>query len=478
MSVLVRPESINRLFSTAARIAADAALQINKTASFTNTSGRICILNGMIAGSNGNLPVACRDCLAAWEGIRPRCRTCGSVRLVSHPKLFDLTVAHIDCDAFYATIEKRDRPELMAAPVIVGGGKRGVVSTCCYVARTYGVRSAMPMFKALKLCPDAVVVRPRMDVYVAEGRRIREMMQRLTPLVEPVSIDEAYLDLSGTDALHGAPPAISLMKLQKAVEAELRLTISVGLASNKFLAKTASEADKPRGFFALSIDEAPHYLSDKSVRVIGGVGPQFEKKLNGDGIRTVGDVQKIDVKTLVKRYGETGLWLHNCSLGRHERKVDPDGERKSVSSETTFNEDVSDPRTLADILWRLSERTADRAKGSGVEGRVVTLKLKTHDFKSFTRRVSLNEATQLAQVIFRAAKPMLAREAVGQRYRLLGVGISELVDAKADAMDLADPKALKRAKAERASDKAREKFGGDAVMTGRGARIQKAREKG
>lgn len=191
------------------------------------------------------------------------------------------------------------------------------------------------------------------------------MMQRLTPLVEPVSIDEAYLDLSGTDALHGAPPAISLMKLQKAVE-ELRLTISVGLASNKFLAKTASEADKPRGFFALSIDEAP--LSDKSVRVIGGVGPQFEKKLNGDGIRTVGDVQKIDVKTLVKRYGETGLWLHNCSLGRHERKVDPDGERKSVSSETTFNEDVSDPRTLEDILWRLSERTADRAKGSGSRG--------------------------------------------------------------------------------------------------------------
>ncbi|MDP3492996.1 MAG: DNA polymerase IV [Hyphomonadaceae bacterium] len=420
--------------------------------------------------------MACRDCLTGWEGIRPRCATCGSVRMVSHPKLFELSVAHIDCDAFYASIEKRDRPDLTGLPVIIGGGKRGVVSTCCYVARTYGVRSAMPMFKALKLCPDAIVIKPRMDLYVTEGRRIREMMQRLTPLVEPVSIDEAYLDLSGTEALHGAPPAISLMKLQKAVEAELGLTISVGLASNKFLAKTASEADKPRGFFALSIDEAPEYLRDKSVRVIGGIGPQFEKKLNGDGIRTVGDVQKLDMKTLMKRYGETGLWLYNCSLGRHDRKVDPDGERKSVSSETTFNEDVSDPRTLEDILWRLSERTADRAKHSGVEGRVVTLKLKTHDFKSFTRRVSLNEATQLAQVIFRAAKPMLSRETLGQRYRLLGVGISDLVDAKADAMDLADPKALKRAKAERASDKAREKFGDGAVMTGRGARIQKARE--
>ncbi|HPI49895.1 MAG TPA: DNA polymerase IV, partial [Hyphomonadaceae bacterium] len=213
-------------------------------------------MNGKIAASNGNLRVACRDCLARWEGIRARCPTCGSVRMVSHPKLFELSVAHIDCDAFYASIEKRDRPDLTGVPVIIGGGKRGVVSTCCYVARTYGVRSAMPMFKALKLCPDAVVIKPRMDLYVTEGRRIREMMQRLTPLVEPVSIDEAYLDLSGTEALHGAPPALSLMKLQKAVEIELGLTISVGLASNKFLAKTASEADKPRGFFALSIDEA------------------------------------------------------------------------------------------------------------------------------------------------------------------------------------------------------------------------------
>jgi DNA polymerase-4 len=421
--------------------------------------------------------MACRDCFYGWSGVVARCPACRSERVVSHPRLFGLSIVHIDCDAFYASIEKRDRPELIAQPVIVGGGKRGVVSTCCYVARTYGVRSAMPMFKALMLCPQAVVIKPRMDLYVQEGRRIREMMQALTPLVEPVSIDEAYLDLSGTDALHGAPPAISLMKLQKRVEAELGLGISVGLASNKFLAKTASEADKPRGFFVLSIDEAPDYLADKSVRVIGGVGAQFEKKLNGDGIRTVGDIQNIDIKTLVRRYGETGLWLHNCAFGRHERKVDPAGERKSVSSETTFNEDVSDPRLLEDILWRLSERTADRAKGSGVEGRVVTLKLKSHDFRTITRRVSLGEATQLAQVIFRAAKPMLARETLGQRFRLLGVGISDLVDARGDALDLADPQSLKRAKAERAADKAREKFGDAAVMTGRGARIEHGRKK-
>jgi DNA polymerase IV len=398
------------------------------------------------------------------------------VRVVSHPRLFDLTVAHVDCDAFYAAIEKRDRPDLAGLPVIVGGGKRGVVSTCCYIARTFGVRSAMPMFKALKLCPQAVVIKGRMDVYIAEGRKIREMMRNMTPLVEPVSIDEAYLDLAGTEALHGAPPAIMLMKLQKQVETDLSLTISVGLAGNKFLAKTASEADKPRGFFVLSPEEAPEYLAPKSVRVIGGVGAQFEKKLALDGIQTVGDIQKIDVKTLVRRYGETGLWLHNCAFGRHDRKVDPDGERKSVSSETTFDEDISDPRILEDILWRQSQRVADRAKHTGVEGRVVTLKLKTADFQLITRRASLGEATQLAQVIFRTGKAMLSREANGKRYRLLGVGISELVDARPDAIDLADPKALKRAKAERASDKARTRFGDGAVTTGRGVRMRRERE--
>jgi DNA polymerase-4 len=395
------------------------------------------------------------------------------VRIVSHPTLFDLAVAHVDCDAFYAAIEKRDRPELAGLPVIVGGGKRGVVSTCCYIARTYGVRSAMPMFRALKVCPDAVVIKPRMELYVAEGRKIREMMRQLTPLVEPVSIDEAYLDLSGTEKLHGAPPVVSMMRLQKRVETEMNLTVSVGLASNKFLAKTASEADKPRGFFVLSIGEAPEYLSTQSVRVIGGVGAQFEKKLAGDGIQTVGDIQKIDLKTLVRRYGETGLWLHNCAFGRHGRKVDPDGERKSVSSETTLMEDVSDPGELEDILWRLSQRTADRAKHSGVEGRVVTLKLKTADFRLITRRTSLGEGTQLAQVIFRTGKAMLHREARGMRCRLVGIGISELTDARADALDLADPRSLKRAKAERASDKARERFGDEAVTTGRGARIKK-----
>jgi DNA polymerase IV len=426
-----------------------------------------------------SLPAAvlCRDCAGHFDRPLAACPACGSTRLIAHPELFSLSVAHVDCDAFYAAIEKRDDPSLAARPVIVGGGKRGVVSTCCYIARTYGVRSAMPMFKALKACPDAVVIKPRMEAYVAEGRRIRAMMQELTPLVEPVSIDEAYLDLSGTEQLHGAPPAAMLAKLQKRVESELRLTISIGLASNKFLAKTASEADKPRGFFVLSAREAPAYLAPRSVRIIGGVGAQFEKKLAADGFHTVGDLQRADVKDLVRRYGETGLWLHNCAFGRHQRAVTPDGERKSVSSETTFDQDISDGQELEDILWRLCVRTADRAKASGVEGRVVTLKLKTPDFRIFTRRASLASPTQLAGALFRTASTLLRNEAAGRAYRLMGVGLSELSDAQGDALDLADPSSLKRAAAERAADKARAKFGSEAVTTLRGARAEKMRER-
>jgi DNA polymerase-4 len=332
------------------------------------------------------------------------------------------------------------------------------------------------MFKALKACPDAVVIKGRMELYAQEGRRIREMMQALTPLVEPVSIDEAYLDLAGTAAMHGAAPAIMLMRLQQRVERELGLTISVGLSSNKFLAKTASEADKPRGFFVLSPEEAPAYLAPLSVRVIGGIGGQFAKTLARDGIVTVGDIQATSRSTLAQRYGETGQWLFDRAFGRHDRPVDPAGERKSVSAETTFNTDLSDRQQLEDILWRLCQRTADRAKRSGVEGRVVVLKLKTSDFRILTRRASLGEGTQLAQVLFRVGRTLLAREATGQRFRLIGVGLADLSDARPDALDLADPKAAKRAAAERAADKARARFGGDAVTTGRGARAEKARQ--
>jgi len=389
-----------------------------------------------------------------------------------HDALHDLSIAHIDCDAFYAAIEKRDNPDLKDKPVIVGGGRRGVVSTCCYIARLYGIRSAMPMFKALKACPDVVVVRPDYAKYSAAAAIIREKMRALTPLVQVVSIDEAYLDLTGTDRLNGAPPARVLSKLALDIERDVGITISIGLSANKFLAKTASELDKPRGFAVISAAEAPDLLAPHGPNFLHGVGPKLANKLVKDGFRTIADLQAAPVKDLIGRYGETGLWLHERALGQDNRPVRPDSDRKSVSAETTFEKDLSELSPLEDQLWKLSVKTADRAKAVGVEGAVITLKLKTADFKTVTRRTSLAVPTQLAQAIFRAGKPLLAKEANGRSFRLIGVGISGLEPAKSDAVDLIDPKVAKRAAAERAADKAREKFGKDAVKTGRAARME------
>ncbi len=419
----------------------------------------------------------CRDCLTVKTEDFDRCPACGNFRVVSHTGLPVLAIAHVDCDAFYASVEKRDNPELRDKPLIVGGGTRGVVTTCCYQARLYGVRSAMPMFKALKLCPEAVVVSPNFSKYHEAGRAIRARMDALTPLVQPVSIDEAYLDLSGTQRLHGALPAASLARLALDVEKQIGVTVSIGLSSNKFLAKTASELDKPRGFAVLAPEEAEAFLANKPAGFLHGVGPKFAESLAKDGFHTIGDIQQAELKDLIRRYGETGEWLKRCAHGRDNRKVSPHDERKSVSSETTFFEDTADLALLEDHLWRLSVKTADRAKAEGVVGVVVTLKLKTSDFKPVTRRISLHAPTQLAQEVFRTARPLLAKEAGGRvKYRLIGVGLSGLSPYHSDGVDLIDPKVAKRAAAERASDKARAKFGRGAVITGRAARMAKKDE--
>ncbi|WP_353257154.1 DNA polymerase IV [Hyphomonas sp.] len=416
----------------------------------------------------------CRDCLTVKSEDFDRCPACGHLRVVSHPALSTLTIAHVDCDAFYAAVEKRDRPDLRDKPLIVGGGTRGVVTTCCYIARLYGVRSAMPMFKALKLCPEAVVVRPDFPKYHEAGRAIRARMDALTPLVQPVSIDEAYLDLSGTERLHGVPPAASLARLALEVEQQVGVTVSVGLSANKFLAKTASELDKPRGFAVLAPEEAEAFLAERPAGFLHGVGPKFAELLTKDGFHTVGDLQRAQLKDLIRSYGETGEWLKRCAHGRDDRPVSPNDDRKSVSSETTFFEDTGDLSVLEDHLWRLSVKTADRAKAEGVVGGVVTLKLKTSEFRPITRRISLHAPTQLAQEVFRTARPLLAKEANGRvRYRLIGVGLSGLSPYHSDGTDLIDPKVAKRAAAERASDKARARFGPGAVITGRAARMAK-----
>jgi DNA polymerase-4 len=411
----------------------------------------------------------CRDCLAdAAEGAR-RCKACGSLRLRSHPELATLGIAHLDCDAFYAAIEKRDNPSLRDKPVIVGGGsRRGVVSTACYVARISGVRSAMPMFKALELCPDAIVIRPNFAKYTAAAKQIRAMMLDLTPMVEPLSLDEAYLDLTGTERLHGVPPAKSMALLAKRIEAGVGITVSIGLSFNKFLAKLASELDKPRGFAVIGAAEALTFLRDEPVGFIRGAGAALQARLAKDGITHIAQLQDLEQKELAKRYGNTGLWLHRLSHAQDTRSVQPDGELKSISSETTFDGNISDFKELEAILWRQSERVSARAKSSELGGRTVVLKLKTASFKIRTRSVSLDAPTQLADRIFRTSRDCLRKEATGTAFRLLGVGINHLSPAgECDPPDLVDQSAGKRAAAERAMDKLRQKFGGESVHKGR-----------
>src|SRR5438477_7592212 len=228
------------------------------------------------------MPGFCRECLADTPDAAARCTACGSPRVARHAELPTLAIAHVDCDAFYATIEKRDEPGLHDKPVIVGGGKRGVVAAACYVARTFGVRSAMPMFQARRLCPAAVVIAPDMEKYVRVGREVRRMMLELTPLVEPLSIDEAFMDLAGTARLHGLDPAKALARFATRVEAAIGITVSIGLSANKFLAKIASDLDKPRGFAVLGRQEARSFLAAKPVTFIWGVGKRMQARLGHD----------------------------------------------------------------------------------------------------------------------------------------------------------------------------------------------------
>ncbi len=417
------------------------------------------------------MPALCRDCLTPFDA-GARCPACRSPRVLVHGELYDLSIAHMDCDAFYASVEKRDNPDLRDKPVIVGGGTRGVVSTACYLARIHGVRSAMPMFQALKLCPEAVVVKPRMSVYVETSRAIRAMMEELTPAIEPLSLDEAFLDLTGTARLHGAPPAIMLARLTKRMQDDLGLSGSIGLSHNKFLAKIASDLDKPRGFSVIGRAETEAFLRPKPVRIIWGVGTATQTALEQAGIRTIADLLRWDRGDLTARFGSMGDRLWHLARGLDTRRVNRDEKLKSISKETTFFEDTSDPDLLDGHLWRLAEQVADRAKAKGLAGRTVTLKLKRADFQLISRRHALSDPTQLTDRIYRAARALFEQAGPRGPFRLIGVGISDMsTEALADLdRDLLDPDAGKRAAAERATDAIRARFGKEAIIKGRALR--------
>lgn len=406
----------------------------------------------------------CRDCLGDLDSAAKRCGACGSPRLVRHPSLPSLTLAHIDCDAFYATVEKRDNPELADKPVIIGGGKRGVVSAACYISRTYGVRSAMPMFKALDLCPHAAVIPPDMAKYVRVGREVRRAMQALTPLVEPLSIDEAFLDLAGTQRVHGMIPAKVLARFAQQVERDIGITVSVGLSCNKFLAKIASDMDKPRGFAALDQAEARTMLADKPVGFIFGVGPATQEKLLQRGFRIIADLQRADETEMMKQFSNEGRRLWRLARGIDDRLVVADRGAKTISNETTFETDIRDFVSLEKTLWRLSEKVSSRLKSSELAGSTITLKLKTADFRQRTRSQSIHAPTQLAAKIFATSREMLAKEIDGTAFRLMGAGVSALrPGSQADDTDMLDRRS---AHAERAIDDLRKKFGNAAVIRG------------
>jgi DNA polymerase-4 len=427
-----------------------------------------------MAGAHG-VNGLCRDCATPETGdgdpapVPERCRNCGSTRMVRHRELGALAIAHLDCDAFYASVEKRDDPTLADQPVIVGGGSRGVVTTCCYVARLYGVRSAMPMFKALRACPDAVVITPDMAKYRMVGRQVRALMREATPLVEAVSIDEAFLDLSGTETVHGGAPARTLALLAERIERDIGITVSIGLSYNKFLAKVASDLDKPRGFAVIGRGDAVEFLRAKPVGLIWGVGPALAQRLARDGIIRIGQLQEIKESELAGRYGTIGHRLSRFARGEDERRVVVDAQTKSISAETTFARDLSGQDAIARELWPLCETVAQRLRNAGLSAAGVALKLKTADFKLRTRARRLVDPTQLAETLYRTALILLEREIDGAAFRLVGVGAEALANSRlADPPDLFEGTIRRATRVENAMEEIRAKMGRGAIARGRG----------
>ena len=415
------------------------------------------------------MPLICRDCFFTDDLGESECPACGSRRVVAHAELGRLAIAHLDCDAFYAAVEQRDDPSLAGKPVLVGGRHRGVVAACSYEARRFGIHSAMPMFKALKLCPDAVVIRPDFAKYAAVGRDVRALMRAVTPLVEPISIDEAFLDLAGTERVHGGAPARTLARLARRIEDEVRITVSIGLSYNKFLAKVASNLDKPRGFAVIGRAEAVDFLRRQPVAILWGVGKALQRRLARDGIATIGDLQGIEEQVLVARYGQIGHRLARFSRGRDERAVDPHETAKSISAETTLDADLESVEALRGVLWPLCEKVSTRLKRAGLAGGGVVLKLKSASFRLRTRSRRLADPTQMAETIYEVAGALLARETDGTRFRLIGVGVEHLVPgAEGDPPDPFDPARDRRVKVERTMDELRERFGKAAIAKGRG----------
>ena len=425
--------------------------------------------------SSALVTVLCRDCYSSMNHeAASHCYFCQSPRLIKHPELGQLAIAHVDCDAFYASVEKRDKPALRDTPVLIGGSRRGVVAAACYIARTYGIKSAMPMYKALQKCPDAVVIAPNMKKYAAISKAVKTIMLQTTPLVQSISIDEAYLDLSGTNRLHQGVPAFTMARLANDVQKKLGITVSIGLSYNKFLAKLASDMDKPNGFSVIGEQNIKTFLGNYPIQAIAGVGRRLETKLKNDGIYSIFDLQRCSVQELQKRYGSIGARLFNFSNGIDSRVITPNPPAKSVSKEVTFSYDKSGLEQLKPVLWRLCDQVSSSLKSKNKFGKTITLKLKTIKFRTITRSKTIKAPTQLADVIYRVAFELLIPNSRGT-YRLMGVGLSTLSDNIGSVetdFDFLDDHDIKQEKLEKTIDQIREKVGENAIGKGRGFNLE------
>ncbi len=411
--------------------------------------------------------IICRDCFKISFATK-FCPSCRSPRTIQHSELFNLSIAHIDCDAFYASVEKRDDPNLMNKPIIVGGGKRGVVTTCCYISRIKGVRSAMPIFKAKKLCPEAVIISPRMSVYQEVSKDMMNIMLDFTPMVEPISVDEAFLDLSGTTRLHKLSPSEILLRIIKKIENELNITVSAGLSHNKFLAKLASAHQKPRGFMIIGKEETQGFLEKLDVAKISGIGPALQTKLKTEGISKIAQLKNVKQSLLEKRYGSIGRKIWNLAHGIDIRPINPQKTRKSISSETTFGKNIDKLACLRKTLWELSEKVSYQLKEKKLTANSLTIKLKTANFQQITITQSSKVPVKFAEELFLMSLKLLSKKIDFKPFRLIGLGVSKLqIDNNETLMSDLFPHSDKRkVNLELALDKIRAKYGKKSIKKG------------
>ncbi|MFW5739365.1 MAG: DNA polymerase IV [Myxococcota bacterium] len=372
-------------------------------------------------------------------------------------------IFHVDMDAFYASIEQRDRPELRGRPVIVGGPtRRGVVSTASYEARPFGVHSAMPMAEAVRRCPHAIVVPVRMAHYVSVSRQLMDVLHRFSPLVEPLSLDEAFLDMSGTEGLHGPAP-VAARAIKDQIHAATSLTCSVGVADNKFLAKLASDLDKPDAITIVPAGQGRAFIAKLPLRRLWGVGPRSAERLESLEFRTIGDVAEADPRSLARLIGESqGEHLQALARGQDDRPVVPDREAKSIGSEETLAEDIRGTRSVAAVLRRHCDRVAERLRAAGLQARSVRVKVRySRGFRLMTREGPLPEPCDDSRTLRNTATALLAKLDLNQPIRLVGVAAAQLDEAGAPMQgDLFEHASTeKNSRLEHALDSIRDRFG-------------------